>query len=295
MNSDRRAPSHLFQSAASASSLTSSQMPSPPVNASNALLSAVMAGDYIAVEKILAALGSTNAVVIPHEAEETNGRKWKSISPLEFAAWAGDLTETETGRGILNLLLRYVPDDHKRIAFSQLRNLVKHGTQYGVMLAPYKQLILDLHTLAINFNPWSPSKIKRHWEKVIGCAQKELPVVGMQEICDPTKPFYPIPDFNRAPRRSCELADGTKVELGKTSALSNSYAIYKGCGQGAIAIEIRDMKDCLIIVGACVIDRAALVQFCDEKPQILMKLTNALGQHLAEQRTFSHHPRPGAM
>lgn len=65
---------------------------------------------------------------------EPCGRHWKRISPLEYAAWAGDTF-------MVTMLLSHIPNDYKFLALEQLKNIRDNGTEHGKHLSALKSLI----------------------------------------------------------------------------------------------------------------------------------------------------------
>lgn len=69
--------------------------------------------------------------------EEHCGRQWKKVSPLEYAAWAGNMP-------MVKLLLSYVPDKYIAVALQQLKDVRDKGTEHGMPLSAVRY-VLDVY------------------------------------------------------------------------------------------------------------------------------------------------------
>lgn len=134
---------------------------------------------------------------------EVCGRMWKEVSPLEFAAWAGD---TE----LVRFLLTKVSTENLREALEQLEYLQTHGSEHGAPLASFEKLFTAYRDYKSKF-------LTRDWPERdeaavsdIGKAQYQLTIFGLQWLCDP-EPFEPMPKFDRSPQRSCTLQNDFKL------------------------------------------------------------------------------------
>jgi len=231
------------------------------------LLQLVINGNYNAAKKLLASLQNPSAIIIDSiPGKEQNGRTWRAVSPLEFAAWAGDVTKDDDDHGMLNLLLQYVSDEDKQAALNQLSHVMEKGTEQGEFLSPYKTLTKEYDVFKINYAQWNSLNRDDHWIKAIGLAQKLLPMVGIQEFCDP-QPFTPLPDFKKAPHRSCKLADGSVLVLDSTSGLGSTFALYKGPVRlSGVAVRLRGA---IAASRGTVVDSAPIIHFCEIKTDAL--------------------------
>jgi hypothetical protein len=121
-------------------------------------------------------------------------RTWKSVSPLEFAAWIGDDT-------LLSKLLNHIPQEGWQKALKQLRTVQKTGSEHGRFMAPF-------HTLLETYNHIKVDCItNQDYINTIGQLQFQLSIFGLQWLFD-AAPFDPSLDdsslkfnFNRSPAR----------------------------------------------------------------------------------------------
>jgi hypothetical protein len=143
-------------------------------------------------------------------------RLWDNISPLEAAAWTGDIF-------ILRELLVYIPKSQYQNAISQLQGMLdrKETEEHGGFMAPFRALLKayeafnKIHILVrvgSNGDYFVPDKPKNEpfrkkldelWYQVWLC-QKNLPTYGLQEYFN--KAFNPIPTFKKEPKRTCYAA-----------------------------------------------------------------------------------------
>jgi hypothetical protein len=132
--------------------------------------------------------------------KEPCGRNWKSVSPLEYAAWIGDTF-------MVTMLLDHVPTEGLQQALDQLRAVKDYGLEHGPHMAPFYALINAYNhyiTHFSQFNNWYERKI--YCIKTIGVLQRCLSSFGLQWFCDDG--FLASDQaFNRAPRRAFILID----------------------------------------------------------------------------------------
>ena len=237
---------------------------------SGKLLQHVMDGDYAAAEALLKSINNPASIVVDRVyGKEENERKWQAISPLEFAAWAGDVTDEDEGKGMLNLLLQYVSAELRQTALQQLCDIKEKLTQHGEFLAPYKKLIACYDAFITHCSSWTREQQIHYCIKLIGYAQKRLPRVGMQEFCAPL-PFDPMPEFKRAPSRTCKLISGVDLLVGPSSDLSWLCFLYKEKSGGA---ERCAAAGFLSFMRA---DRTAIAGLCAAKAEILTRQISVL-------------------
>jgi hypothetical protein len=242
---------------------------SSPTQKTNELLHHVMNGNVVALKKTLASIkNASTAILDKTHGKEQNGREWQSISPLQFAAWAGDITDDDEYDGMVNVLLQFIPDANKQEALNQLIGVRDIGTENGPFLSPYKKLIEDHITYKINFERWNWAQRDDYWVKVIGLAQKQLPIIGIQEMCDPN-PHYPKPIFKHATPRSCQLWNKKTLSVDATSGLSTTLALY----QGPVRLPgiPRELRGAIPSSRGTVVDTTPLIRTCDDKMEFLNK------------------------
>jgi len=150
------------------------------------------------------------------------GREWEAVSPLEFAAWAGDTFMVE-------MLLSHISDEFKHLALKQLRSVKEKGTEHGPHLSYLKPVINAYTEYDSRCDSVHRSQRLKYFIVKIGGSQKKyLPVYVLQEFCGPV-PFYPVPEFKRVPVRSCLLPDGSSLlPYSASSGLGVQFALYKG-------------------------------------------------------------------
>lgn len=198
------------------------------------LLKQVMNANPTEVKKILDTARSVSDCLplIKTHGTERCGRRWLAISPLQLAAWAGD-------NDMVRLLLSYIPSEFRYQAVQQLMSVYTRTDRddHGNYLAPYRALLKAYERYDKRFpylrDHGKLDEIDQMWVHEIGYAQRMLPMVGLQEFCDP-KPFNPTPDFKQPPRREYQLSDdGFDVNL-----LGVKYALYHGgTGTGREALS----------------------------------------------------------
>lgn len=218
------------------------------------LLKAVFEGDPEKVKAILAFSRSNNAsfkfnecIVLKRvkgkEEYESKSQKvmvckreWKSISPLEAAAWAGDIF-------LLMELLNFLPEAFKTTAAEQLKRILdKTATgENGDFLAPF----IDVLKAYEKYNTqYDALYVAKAWKKLcelwldIGKCQRLLPNYGLQEFCD-VKPHSPLPTFAEAPKRSLRLREDGDVDL---DALGVLYTLYKGMCNGGYMLTAEKVR-----------------------------------------------------
>lgn len=100
-------------------------------------------------------------------------REWKEVSPLEYAAWAGDTF-------LVNAFLKYIPKESLPEAYEQLKNVKQNGTEHGKHLSAVTQLIQAYDDFFILVNKYlKPATITKEekeqydkqWVEVVGKAQ----------------------------------------------------------------------------------------------------------------------------
>jgi hypothetical protein len=241
-----------------------------PFPTPNLLLRHVMDAEPLETENFLKEQqprSDENCIVLKRATElERCNRKWQAVSPLEFAAWAGD---TE----IVQMLLRAVPKTAQRSALKQLEDLLEKGTEHGKHLAAYDSLIA-VYEVFIEYNiaRINIEHRNRYWRQGIGRKQLLLPIVGLQQICD-KEPFAPLPSFYRPPERSCILSNGSSLMPLFRSGLGSSFALFKGrreegMREGAVPIAGVSIE--------CNDDIAALRHLCKVRTQELEEIIKQL-------------------
>lgn len=145
-------------------------------------------------------------------------RLWKSISPLQYAAWAGDLPLAEK-------FVRLLPDDHLLDALAQLKEVKDEGMEWGPFLLPASMILDAYKEHSRHFDKWSKTERNRHWVREVGKAQLNSVVNLLQFMLPPIRSSLNMPDFNKPNRRAIQTA---KLDLGPNSLLGSTCAIFSG-------------------------------------------------------------------
>jgi ankyrin repeat protein len=174
-------------------------------------------------------------------------RRFANITAFQYALWAMDWY-------MWTMLLKYLP---KSEAAAQARALEADGTEHGkhFSLTPLTQA---LDTYIKNFNAWSWEKREEHWCKIVGGAQRLLPVHVVNEYCRPDRAFNPTPSFTETslPRtrtlvvnkaddewfsvvyRNGKIGDSFAAWRGETSRSAGGRYVYTGCWTTIIADRV---------------------------------------------------------
>jgi hypothetical protein len=80
------------------------------------------------------AINPNSNIVLNKTALAENNRQWQSVSPLEYAVWAGNITMIET-------LLKHIPEEHESDVIEQLNKIQAQGTEHGKPLAAIKNYV----------------------------------------------------------------------------------------------------------------------------------------------------------
>jgi hypothetical protein len=158
---------------------------------------------------------------------ERCGRKWTNISSLEAAALLGDMFMVKD-------LLDFVPRNLKSEAAAQLSHALekKETSENAGYLTPYRKLIrayedyIDRYDDLYSAGDWQ--EINRLWIEGVGIAQRMLPIVGLQEICN-ERLFAQSPRFSEPPTREYQQC---KINF---NSLGVDFALYHGKYNGKIS------------------------------------------------------------
>ena len=88
--------------------------------------------------------------------------------------------------------MRYMDHSEARM---QLEELEGRGTEHGRQFNGFDSLINAYQVYIDKFNDWNRGKLVHHWCKVVGGAQKGLPVHALQEYWRQDRSMDPTPDF----------------------------------------------------------------------------------------------------
>ncbi len=144
-----------------------------------------------------------NLLLYAGTVKDLSGREFKSITPFQYALWAMDWH-------MWKMIQKYLPEEQQREQFEVLETKgTRHGKHFSL-----QPLIGALQTYVDNYDSLSwkmfESKREHHWQKVVGGAQRKLPVHVINEYCRPDRSFDPCPKFTEAslPRsRKCNEGD----------------------------------------------------------------------------------------
>lgn len=129
---------------------------------------------------------------------EENDRKWKNISPLQFAAWSGDL---ELLLFYTNYIIKYYPKECL-LAAQQLQDVKDGKLEHGSALAPYLDLIKAYSQYVVEYNRGTPGQKKKFWIEEIGGKQLQLPKIGLFYLFHPH--FGTDPQFKFIESMACQ-------------------------------------------------------------------------------------------
>lgn len=247
------------------------------------LLYQVMNGNPKELEKIFKIITSDNEcnVLGKLAGKEKCGRSWLAISPLEFAAWAGD---TE----LVNILLSKVSAPNRSKALEQLLNVQKNGLEGRKYLEPYYSLIDSYKEYIAKFQNWDWPACDDYWVHKIGMNQLMLPLVGLQWMCD-KKPFDPLPSFRGSPERSCTLYDNTSLLPLSGSGLASRFALFKGPTSSLLRWPSFLSQDIYPLVGGCLLEIRAFLRLCEVKTKELTSIIEQLQKLSVKKEYYAHH------
>ena len=161
---------------------------------------------------------------------DLSGREFKTTA-FQYALWAMDWH-------MWAMIQKYLPEE---IQAKQLWTLETKGTAHGNHFS-LKELIDALQTYAIKIGKeWESDdeQAKNHWCKVVGEAQKRLPVHVVNEYCRNDRSFKPCPTEweSKLPRtRILDVYDSTQSKWVQGSwftspstkdGLGSTYAFYR--------------------------------------------------------------------
>lgn len=145
------------------------------------LLQHVAFGEQEQAEKMLQ---STPGLLL-HKGNVTDysRRTFHSITAFQYALWALD-------RHMWTMILKYLPREE---ATKQLHDHVYNQKDSYYDFAP---LINALQTYVDNCDDWTDDEHSQHWIKVVGGAQRLVPVHVVNEYCREDRSFGLLPQFN---------------------------------------------------------------------------------------------------
>lgn len=84
--------------------------------------------------------------------KENQYRTWRSVSAIEFAAWAGAMDSKLCNSRMLNVLLKYIPAEYQDVALDQLKAIRDKGTEHGAVMQSWLNFINATVTYIRQFN-----------------------------------------------------------------------------------------------------------------------------------------------
>ena len=221
----------------------------------NKLLYAIVTGDQDKAERMI----KKRPEILLEEGCVTDysNQTFSKVKAFAIAKWLGDvkygcpmildcLPQNEEGERIRQDLV----EQEKTLREKGLTYRLKNGElKTNQKPFDYSELINALQEYVDNYDNWSPDKREAHWCKVVGHAQRNLPVHVVAHYCDPEVPFYPTPEFNKDRRPQCldfynyltgktefwfapvSDSDGLGVGFGIVRGLRGARAVLGGLGQ----------------------------------------------------------------
>lgn len=143
--------------------------------------------------------------------DEKANMEWKSVTPLEFAAWAGDTH-------MVDMFIQNLPEGLKNSALEQLKNVRTHGTEHGEHLSTINLLIESYKTYGLG----TERVIDEQWIKIVGGAQRKTPMNFLQYFCFPGS----LKAFDSKPIRQYSLRYSSDC-LDSNSKLGINFTLYR--------------------------------------------------------------------
>ena len=164
---------------------------------------------------------------------EAERREWKSVSPLEFAAWSGDIE-------IIDLLLKAIPSEYKPIALKQLSEVKTKGLEHGKFLAPIYALIEAHTTFEAKYKTKNVNERRAYCINTIGNLQIKLTNFGLDWLCDnnPAVEKYKRPPSRVIAAGGESLLPLSRSEIGKTCFLERFAlpgSLFRSCWKTTIS------------------------------------------------------------
>lgn len=234
----------------------------PQINPSQlqAFLNHVVAGQQDEAEALLKqtpefALGAGN--VTDHAK-----RTFRNITGFQYAVWALDWH-------MWRMIRKYLPPEEARLqseGFGTGSWVKEHGEH-----VTWKKLIDNYQTYIDKYNDWDSNQCSKYWVQEIGGAQLILPMHVLQEYCEPSRPFYPVPNFKADIVLVRKLPEWLKLEK-----IGVDYSLYRA--------GVRDVSSRYYGCSLLFIDQNALVVLSDIR-------TQQRGELVAELRS-NNKPHP---
>ena len=168
--------------------------------------------------------------------EHCGQRKWLAVSPLEYAAWAGDKDLVDS------FLKALVTVEQKQEAFLQLKGVKERGTEHGAHLSVVLKLIHQYEEYIHKFNKSSEKENNQSWVEGVGKAQLHSIVNLLQWYCSKYS-FDPVPSFSKATDRTLDWWKGDTLDLSADSTLGSSEGLYKVWVDGVVGVFLTKHLD----------------------------------------------------
>ena len=222
----------------------------------NKLLDHVMRGEQNEAENMIKA----NPQLLNHKGagkEFHNGREFKSITPFQYALWALDWY-------MWDMMMKHI--DHSQ-ARSQLEELESRGTEHGKQFNGFDRLINAYQDYLDKYDDWCSKQRKKeqkqwirkslgfditivnfdhltqHWCKVVGGAQKDLPIHALQEYWRTDRSMSPTPDFKgkRGKKHGDLVEDVANIDFAVSWAVTRAWvrAAFRAKNRGGSYLRIR--------------------------------------------------------
>ena len=142
-----------------------------------------------------------------------SGRTFKHITAYEYAYWAKDthmcrmLEAHMDAKTKAAMLEKVTAIDTVGLMYEQGGRVVEHSKHFDLMLAPLVEggqpikgpLLQALQDYVDGYDAWDAAQnydaMRAAW-RVVGLAQRDLPVHVINEYCRPDRSFHPLPAFN---------------------------------------------------------------------------------------------------
>jgi serine/threonine protein kinase len=165
------------------------------------LLRLVAEGEQDKAEELIKE--DNNLLLYAGSVRDLSGREFKQITAFQYALWAMDWH-------MWTMIQKYLPPEMQR---EQLQTLDSKSTEYGKHFS-LQPLIEALQVYVDNAKVWQYGKQARdHWGKVVGGAQRELPVCVINEYCRSDRAFHPCPSFTEEKLPRSRFAEVYKDSL----------------------------------------------------------------------------------
>ena len=190
-------------------------------------------------------------------------RNFTNITGFQYAVWALDWH-------MWKMILKYLPKD---VATAQAQT-IETGPwvrQHGVVVS-WDVLLRELHTYIDNYKRWGTTQYHPQWTRVIGGAQKLLPIHVLQEYCHPDRSFDPTPSFKEQ-----EFPRKLDIDISKLGEGGHKGGVGRGSDDYCRVVWNFGMDQCPNGSGCPVADRRALAALASVRSEQRVELLATLG------------------